>query len=245
MSYRCYLLRRKLVPYLEGEVPPREAGRIEEHLAGCRTCGEWLTMLRAGHQAGRQFGRLGPDIGHRPPEFEEIWAGIGATLDLRGGPARPAMAGGRILRALSTPLAVRLLIVLVLTQAVLLVVSLRKIPSPVVAGAVQTGDTPMLQGYAPVRIAEFSSNSEFRVVTEGFVEDVYFDEHEKSLHIKLVEVAQKHEPFVICEVRNLGDVIIPRQGNRVRVYGTARYDAQPGRGWHEVNPVLTLAVLKR
>jgi len=31
----------------------------------------------------------------------------------------------------------------------------------------------------------------------------------------------------------------------VRVYGTARYDAQPGRGWHEVNPVLTLAVLKR
>jgi uncharacterized protein YrrD len=71
------------------------------------------------------------------------------------------------------------------------------------------------------------------------VQDVYFDEQERTLHIKLVEAPNKPEPFVICEVRNLGDVIIPRQGNRVRVYGTA------GRGWHEVNPVLTLAVLKR
>jgi len=242
MRYPCFFLRKKFVTYLEGEIAPGEAKRLERHLGACRECAELLAQLRSGHEAGRQYGRLAPDAGHRPPKFEEIWAAICPTLDR---PARPAMAGGRILRALSTPLAVRLLIVLVLTQAVLLVVSLRKIPSPVVAGAVQTGDTPMLQGYAPVRIAEFSSNSEFRVVTEGFVEDVYFDEHEKSLHIKLVEVAQKHEPFVICEIRDLGGLTIPQPGNRVRVYGTARYDDQPGRGWHEVNPVLTLAVLKR
>ncbi|MCX6559342.1 MAG: hypothetical protein NTZ26_02390 [Candidatus Aminicenantes bacterium] len=31
----------------------------------------------------------------------------------------------------------------------------------------------------------------------------------------------------------------------VRVYGVARYDAQAGRQWHEVNPVLDIAVLKR
>lgn len=242
MRCRCFFLRKKFVAYLEGGVGPREAKRLERHFGSCRECAELLVRLRSGHEAGRQFGRLAPDAGHRPPEFAEIWAAIGATFDQ---PVRPAIPGGRILQALSTPLAVRLLIVLVLTQAVLLVVSFRKIPSRAVAGAVRTEDAPLLHGYAPVRIAEFSSNSEFRVVTEGFVKDVYFDEHERSLHIKLVETPQKPEPFVICEIRDLGGLTIPRPGSRVRVYGTARYDAQPGRGWHEVNPVLTLAVLKR
>ena len=242
MRYPCFFLRKKFVAYLEGGVAPGEAKRLERHFGACRECAELLARLRSGHEAGRQFGRLAPAADQRPPVFEEIWAAIGATLDR---PARPAMAGGRILRALSTPLAVRLLLVLVLTQAVLLVVSLRKIPSRAVAGAVRTGDAPLLQGYAPVRIAEFSSNSEFRVVTEGFVKDVYFDEHEKSLHIKLVEDPLKAEPFVICEIRELGGLTIPQPGSRVRVYGTARYDPQLGRGWHEVNPVLTLAVLKR
>lgn len=228
--------------YLEGGVAPGEAKRLERHVGVCRECDELLARIRHGHEAGRQFGRLAPDAGHRPPRFEEVWAGIDATLDR---PARPAMAGGRIFQALSTPLAVRVLIALVLAQSVLLVMSFRKIPSWAVAGAVRTGDAPLLQGYAPVRIAEFSSNSEFRVVTEGFVKDVYFDEHEKSLHIKLVEDLPKPEPFVICEIRDLAGMTIPEPGRRVRVYGTARYDAQPGRGWHEVNPVLTLAVLKR
>ncbi len=242
MSYRCDLLRRKFVPYLEGLVPPREAERLEKHLAACRTCGVWLTTLRAGHQAGRQFARSGPAIAYRPPEFEEIWAGIGATLDRRGGPARDR---GNLLQALSTPLAVRFLLALVLAQAVLLVVSNWRTFRPANEIVAASPDVRELRGFTPVRIPEFSSNSQFQIVTEGFVQDVYFDEHERTLHIKLVEALHQPGPFVICEVRNLGDVIIPRQGNRVRVYGTARYDAQPGRGWHEVNPVLTLAVLKR
>lgn len=200
MSYRCYLLRRKFVPYLEGGLPPREAGRIEEHLAGCRTCGERLTTLRA---------------------------------------------GGNLLQTLSTTLAVRVLLALVLAQSVLLVVSNWRTFRPANEVVAQSPDVRGLRGFTPVRIPEFSANSQFQIVTEGFVQGVYFDEQERTLHIKLVEVPNKPEPFVICEVRNLGDVIIPRQGNRVRVYGTARYDAQPGRGWHEVNPVLTLAVLKR
>ena len=228
--------------YLEGGIAPREAERLEWHVGGCRECNELLVRLRSGHEAGRQFGRLGPDAGLRPPEFKEIWAAIGATLDR---PAHPVRTGGKLLQALSTPLAARFLIALVLAQSVLLVVSFRKMPSRVTAGAVRTEGGPVLQGYAPVRIAQFASNSEFRVVTEGFVQAVYFDEHERTLHIKLVETLQKQEPFVICEVKNLGDVIIPGRGSRVRVYGTARYDAQPGRGWHEVNPVLAMAVLKR
>jgi hypothetical protein len=242
MRCQCFFLRKKFVAYLEGGVAPGEAKRVEKHLGTCRECAELLARLRSGHEAGRQFGRFTPAAGHQPPKFEEIWTAIGATFDR---PVRPAMAGGRILQALSTPLAVRALIVLVLIQTVLLVVSLRKIPSRAVAGVVRTEDAPLLRGYAPVRIAEFSSNSEFRVVTEGFVKDMYFDEHERTLHIKLVETLQKQGPFVICEIRDIGGLTIPSPGSRVRVYGTARYDAQPGRGWHEVNPVLTLAVLKR
>ena len=41
------------------------------------------------------------------------------------------------------------------------------------------------------------------------------------------------------------EIPVPAEGSRVRVYGVARFDAQAGRGWHEVNPVLDIAVLKR
>ncbi len=58
MNYRCFLLARRFVPYLEGGVAPRQAKRLERHLAGCRECDELLTRLRSGDQAGRQFGRL-------------------------------------------------------------------------------------------------------------------------------------------------------------------------------------------
>jgi hypothetical protein len=230
------------VPYLEGGVAPREAKRLERHLGGCQECCELLTRLRSGHEAGRQFGRLAPDAGHRPPEFEEIWAAIGATLER---PGRPARTGGKFLQALSTPLAVRLLIALVLTQTALLVVSQRKIVWWANDGAPGSTAAREFSGFTPLRIPEFSSNSKYQIVTEGFVQNVYFDEEEKTLHIKLVEILHQQGPFVICEIRNLGGMTIPREGSRVRVYGTARYDAQPGRGWHEVNPVLTLAVLKR
>jgi hypothetical protein len=242
MSYRCIFGRRRFLPYLEGGVAPREAKRLERHLAGCRECDEFLARLRSGDQAGRQFGRLGPDASHRPPEFEEIWTAVGSTLDR---PGRPAWTGGKFLRALSTPLAVRILIALVLTQAVLLVVSNREAFWRANDGAVVSPAARDFRGFTSLRIPEFSSDVEYQVVTEGFVQNVYFDEEEKTLHIKLVEILHQQGPFVICEIRNLAGMTIPPEGSRVRVYGTARYDPQPGRGWHEVNPVLTMAVLKR
>jgi len=99
--------------------------------------------------------------------------------------------------------------------------------------------------FTPLRITDFSSNTKSPVVTEGFVRDVYFDREEKTLHIKLVDVQQKAEPFVICEIPSPGGMTIPRGGSHVRVYGVARYDSQPGRGWNEVNPVVNIDLLKR
>jgi hypothetical protein len=242
MNCRCLFLRRRFVLYLEGGISPRQAERLEKHLADCRDCGELFTRLRAGHQAGRQFGRVGPEIGQRPPEFEELRADIGATLNRRGMPVRTK---GNILHALTTPLAVRALTALVLALSVLLVVSNRKTLWRADDGAAILSNARELRDFTPLRITEFASNTKSPVVTEGFVRDVYFDKQEKTLHIKLVDVQQKAEPFVICEILSPGGIAIPREGSRVRVYGMARYDSQPGRGWHEVNPVMSIDVLKR
>ncbi len=242
MNWRCLFLRRKFVPYLEGAIPPRQAERLEQHLAGCRECEEFLQRLRAGHQAGRQFGRFGPEIGRRPPDFEEFREDIGAALNSRGVPAR---SGGNILHALTPSLAVRALVTLALVLSFLILHSNRITPSRADGTASMPSKAREYRGFTPLRIADFSSNTRTRVVTEGFVGDVYFDQDEKTIHIKLVDVQRKEGPFVICEIPSPGGMTIPQEGSRVRVYGLARYDSQPGRGWNEVNPVMNIDVLKR
>jgi hypothetical protein len=242
MNWRCSFLRRKFVPYLEGGISPRQAARLEKHLADCPGCGNLFQRVRAGHRAGRQFGRVGPEIGQCPLDFEELRADIGATLIRRG---RPVRTEGNILHALTAPLAARALIALVLALAVLLVLSNRKTPWRADDRVAISSHAREFRDFTPLRITDFSSNTKSAIVTEGFVRDVYFDEQEKTLHIKLVEIQQRSEPFVICEIRSPGGMTIPREGSRVRVYGSARYDSQPGRGWNEVNPVINIDVLKR
>jgi hypothetical protein len=113
------------------------------------------------------------------------------------------------------------------------------------AGAGGPAAAPPAAGFARTAIREFPQSSRSRVVTEGFVREVYYDEEERTLHIRLAEAPSGPGPFVICEVRDARGLIIPEAGSRVRVYGRARFDAQPGRGWHEVNPVMEIAVLNR
>jgi hypothetical protein len=242
MNCRCLFLRRKFVPYLEGGIPPRQAERLNRHLSGCRECGEFLTRLRAGHQAGRQFGRVGPEIARRPPDFEELGADIRGVLNGRGIPER---TGRSVLHALTTSLAVRAFIVLALALSFFLLHSNRIILWRAGGKAAMPSKARDFRDFIPLRITDFSSNTKSSVVTEGFVRDVYFDREEKTLHIKLVDVQKKEEPFVICEILSPGRMTIPREGSRVRVYGMARYDSQPGRGWNEVNPVMNIDVLKR
>ena len=242
MNCRCLFLRRKFVPYLEGGISSRQAERLEQHLADCRECGEFFTRLRAGHQAGRQFGRVGPEIGRRPPDFEELQADIGKTLNRRGVPVR---TGGTFLHALTTSFAVRALFALALALSFLLLHSNRITLWRANGRAAMPSKAREYRDFTPLRITDFSSNTKSPVVTEGFVRDVYFDREEKTLHIKLVDVQQKAEPFVICEIPSPGGMTIPREGSHVRVYGMARYDSQPGRGWNEVNLVVNIDLLKR
>jgi hypothetical protein len=242
MSWRCFFLRRKFVPYLEGRVPRRTAARLEKHMVGCRGCAELLGRVRAGHEAGREFGQIGPGTARGPQAFGELWAALGPKLDPR---AQPARAGWGILHRLATSAALRTFVTLALAGSVILVMSGRIGPRRGDGRTAVSPDSGEYRDFTAVRIAEFPSQSRSRIFTEGFVRDVYFDEQEKTLHIKLVERPQKSEPFVICEIPRSDGIALPKEGSRIRVYGMARFDAQPGRGWHEVNPVLTMAVLKR
>jgi len=242
MSWRCFFLRRTFVLYLEGEVSSREAKRLEKHLVSCPECGELFARLRAGHQAALRFARLSREIGRRPPEFGELWTKFRAPLIRRG--QRPGGVSGS-LRGLSLPIAVRSFIILVTMVSALLIVTNRWIPWRGDGRTVAAESAREFRDFIPLRIAEFPSKTSARVVTEGFVRGVYFDQEEKTIHIKLVEFKQKSEPFVICEVQSFGRMAIPQAGNHVRVYGVSRYDAQPGRGWNEVNPVTNIDILKR
>lgn len=219
MSLSCVFLRRRMLPYLEGELGPRAAAGLDRHLARCGRCAALLSRLRAGHEAGRSFGRLGPAAAARLPSFEAVRTGWRA-------------------RRSPSPFAV-------LTAGMAAVAGL-------VAIVVVTGrNTAVREGRASagsftrMSIRDFGSRDRSRVVTEGYVQNVYYDEQERSLHIKLAESPGGQGPFVICEVRDARDLTIPAAGSRIRVYGTARYDGQPGRGWNEVNPVLEIAVLNR
>jgi len=227
MRVLCVFFRRTFMPYLEEGLRPSRAGRLEKHLAGCSECADLMTRIRAGHQAARRFGRRSPDPSPRLPEFEEIWA------------RRPSVA------RLSPALEVPLLLAAAAGLAVLLVLSGRTTATRSREGHIASSGIRAGREFTPLAIREFAMNSRSRVVTEGFVHKVYYDEQEQTLHIKLAEGPQDPAPFVICEIRDVRGLTIPREGSRVRVYGTARFDAQPGRGWHEVNPVMNIAVLNR
>jgi hypothetical protein len=219
MSLSCVLQRRRLSPYLQGELGSRAAAGLDRHLARCRRCSELLSRLKVGHEAGRSFGRLGPASPARLLSFEAIQA-------------------GRRARRSPSPFVVLTAGLAAVAGLVAIVVVTGRSPG-VRAGRASSGS------FTEMSIRDFGSRARSRVVTEGYVQNVYYDEQEQSLHIKLAESLRCPGPFVICEVRDARGLTIPAAGSRIRVYGTARYDGQPGRGWNEVNPVLEIAVLNR
>jgi hypothetical protein len=243
MSWRCFFQRRKILRYLDGEVSQHEAIRLEKHLLDCQECKELFARLRAGHQAGRQFGRIGPEISQSPPEFEKLWEDISVKFN---GQSRPDRNLNDIFQGLPITPALRIFITTVMAGLVILLVFNGKALWKTEEQDALPATVLKYRDFTPVRITELASKTQSPIVTEGIVSAIYFDEKEKTLHIKLVEFPHKSEsdPFVICEILSPSEMTIPQEGNRIRVYGMARYDAQPGRGWHEVNPVLTMAVLK-
>lgn len=237
-----FYLRRKFVPYLEGELPPPEAERLETHLRDCEKCRTMFVQLRAGHQLARQLRPIPPDSAHRPPEFETMMADADETTLRRSKLARVLESG---LDTLTTPRVALALAVLVVVLSALLAVSNRRILFGERNGVSAKLTALDFSRFRSLSIPELQSNTLPHIATEGYVRDVRVDSEEKTLHFKLAEIPQGPGPFVVCEIIGPSGIAVPREGSRVRVYGVARYDAQTGRKWNEVNPVLNIAVLKR
>jgi hypothetical protein len=242
MNCRRRLGRRKFLPFLEGVLPEGEARRLEAHLAGCASCRSALARVKAGHDAAERLASRGSETAPPSSSVEAILAGAAS-----GSGANRRRAGRRLRWSLafSTPRAVQILVAVVIVQAALLAyfgrdaIFNRRSESP----SVRAGLDVSL--FKTLDIADLPINTHPHVATEGYVRDVWMDAEEKTLHFKLAAIPEGPSPYVVCEILSQDRIAAPRAGSRVRVYGVARYDAQVGRQWHEVNPVLDIAVLKK
>jgi hypothetical protein len=241
MSCWRFYLRRKFVPYLEGSLPPPEAKRLEKHILDCDRCRAMLARLRTGHRLAQQLRQFKPEGAQGAPEFEAMMADMGEIVIGRHSWAR---LWENWLYSLTTPRTVQGLTALVLVLSALLVVSNRRVLFGERGSAAVKRSAMDFSNFHPLSIPELATNTRPHIATEGYVRDVHIDKEEGTVHFKLVEIPQGSGPFVVCEIISPIGMSLPPEGSRVRVYGVARYDAQPGREWHEVNPVLNIAVLK-
>ena len=232
-----FLLRRKFLPYLEGELQPKDVRRLEKHLLNCEQCRAVLVRLRSGHQLAQELRYFRPQAEH--PEFDAVMAAAGRT----GLTHRARGLGWESwLDGLATPRAVEVLTLLVIVQLALLVFSNRSV---LFGARHRIAVKPAALNWSEFRelsIPELKSNTQPHVATEGFVSDVRSDKEEGTVQFKLAQSPQGSGPFVICEIMS-PQMEVPREGSHVRVYGVARYDAQTDRKWNEVNPVLNIAPL--
>jgi hypothetical protein len=235
MFCRHFLLRRQFVPYLEGALGPESVKRIERHLLDCELCRDLFVRLRAGHHMAQCLGRLVPVHG-QSPEFGALMAAATAP--------RPAWTSGwqDWAERLANPRAVTALAGLVIVQLALLVVSNRGVLLGKRSGVVVSSGTLDLAEFRQLSIPDLKFNTQPHVATDGYVYDVHTDAEEGTVAFKLAENPGASKQFVVCEI--MTRMAAPREGEHVRVYGVARYDAQTDRKWYEVNPVLNIAALK-
>jgi hypothetical protein len=241
MSCRRTRLKKAFVPYLEGRLSARKAARLEEHLRDCEECRTSIGRLRAGDAAARRLRVPEAESGTRAPRISEILADRAEpTTGIEGWVRRWEIR----FAALTTPRAVLILALVVLVLLIALGLSRHGLlPGGRAAGLFRRG-VPAAGEFHPLRVSEVAANKRPRITVEGIVRDVRFDKEERILRFKLTDEASEAEPFVVCEILDPAETVVPREGDKVRVYGIARFDAQAGREWNEINPVLSLSVIK-
>ncbi|HXJ94297.1 MAG TPA: zf-HC2 domain-containing protein [Terriglobia bacterium] len=239
MSCWRFVLRRKLLPYIEGLLGTRDVMRLERHLLDCEPCREMLVRLRAGHNLVR---RLAPvrSTDSRQPSFADL---MRAQSEMASTRTRRFLTGWDWSDRLATPRVVTALAALVLLQTVVLVVSNRGLVFGERTTASAKPSGLELSQFRKLSISELKFNSQPHVATEGYVEGVHTDKEEGTVAFRLVESRGGSQPFVVCEIAGPIQMEAPREGSHVRVYGVARYDAQADRKWYEVNPVFHIDTL--
>lgn len=232
-------LRKKMLPYLEAQLPESETARLERHLLDCESCRALLVRLRAGHLMAQRLASL--QLGSAPAaDSESEMAGLEAAAYRS---ATPGLPWRDRLERLATPRMVTALSAVVLLQLGLLVVSNRGILLGERSRTAAVGVIDLAE-FRQLTVPELRSNTQPHVATDGYVEDVHTDEEEGTVAFKLVQSPQNGSSFVVCEIMSPIQMAAPRAGSRVRVYGVERYDGQQDRKWYEVNPVLRIVPLK-
>jgi len=235
MFYSHFLLRRNFVPYLEGGLGGESVKRVEQHLVDCEPCRHLFVRLRAGHQMAQRLQRIVPVAGESL-DFAVLMAAAAA-------PPREWASGWQDWRQhLATPRVVTVLTALVIVQLALLVVSNRGVLLGERSRVAIDSGTLDLGEFRQISIDDLKSNTQPHVATDGYVYDVHTDAEEGTVAFKLAGSPNAPKQFVVCEI--MTRMPAPRDGDHIRVYGVARYDAQTDRKWYEVNPVLDIASLK-
>ena len=231
---RClrFDLWRNFPRYLDKELGASKVGQIEDHLLDCNACRARLARLRDGQRFALQLKRRKPLGDH--------WDMLAAALDNSSTlavAAKRRFTKWRRFR-LSPWVAVGALGVVVIVLSALLVTQ-HKEPKAIIA--TQISGAVDLEEFHPVSISDIENNTRPHIVAEGYVSEVNLsDEEDGDLKFKLVEDIERPSPFIVCEIISPIKLAAPVVGSRVRVYGVSRYDAEAGREWYEVHPVLNI-----
>ncbi|MGD0782919.1 MAG: zf-HC2 domain-containing protein, partial [Candidatus Aminicenantales bacterium] len=213
MRCRRLGLRRKLIPYIEGQLAPRAAGRLEKHLRRCGECRSEFVRLGEGHRLAQRLSAFRHGGAPDGPAFKTFETGE------KNAGRRWGWFWERWFDVLTMPRVVPVLAAIVVLQLALLVVSNRTAFLQGRGGAAMTPAALDVSRFRTVSISDLSTNTLPHVATEGYVRDVRVDEEEKTLHFILSQRPEGPGPFVVCEIMNPGGIAVPRVGSRVRVYG--------------------------
>lgn len=97
MKQACRRWQRRLSLYVDGQLGPRAARRVEQHLAGCPLCRAGREELLVLADWAAALGSAAPPAaGERGGEaFEAIWSGIERQLEVQDPAARRAASAPR------------------------------------------------------------------------------------------------------------------------------------------------------
>lgn len=240
---RCWHwgLQRRLLPYIEGDLGPQAAKRLERHLLDCGACRDLMVRLRRGRQMALLLRSQAPHADDQPP-FESVAAMAGHVNVARG---ECTLRWQGWIERLATPGVVGALTLVLVAQLALLVITNRSLLFGQKSASNFKTSRLDLSSFHLLNLQDLKSNTEPRIATQGYVTGVHTDPDERTVAFRLVQSQGSRSPFVVCEIMSPIRIAAPRDGSYVRVYGVSRYDAQAGRNWYEVNPVVRIAVLNR
>jgi anti-sigma factor RsiW len=79
---RCFSVRRRLSPYVDGELPAREVRKLESHLAGCQRCAADYEEITGVHRLFSGAQRFSAPQGFPVAVMEKIEARSTKTFSL-------------------------------------------------------------------------------------------------------------------------------------------------------------------